>query len=61
MTLARIQPSLRKLNNNLVFYNGKEIWPRDVREEKYSFFLHNNHFCLIETSEGISFKQALKN
>ena len=37
MTLARNQPCLTKLNFNLGYYNGKEIWPRNVREEKYSF------------------------
>ena len=31
-----------------------------LEKKNTALFLHNNHFCLIETSEGISFTQALE-
>ena len=48
MTMARIQPCLRKLGNNLGCYNGKQIWPRYITERNKALFIQNNHFCLIE-------------
>ena len=33
MTMARIQPCLRKLSVNLGYYNGNEIWPRNITEK----------------------------
>ena len=58
--MTTIQLCLRKLNVNLDYYNGKEIWPRNVREKNKALFLQNNHFCLIEKTEGISLKQAIR-
>ena len=51
MTMARIQPCLRKLGTNLGYYNGKKIWPRNVTERNIASKLYNNHFCLIWKSE----------
>ena len=45
MTKARIQPRLGKLGVNMSYYNGKEIWPRNIIESNKALFLHNNHFC----------------
>ena len=45
-TLARIQPFLKELNVQLGYYNGREIWPRDIREQNTALYLHKNHFCL---------------
>ena len=59
MTMARIQPCLRKLGVNFGYYNGKEIWPRNITERNIALKLHNNHFCLIWKSEGVSFVQAI--
>ena len=53
--MTRIQLCLTKLNVNLGYYNEKEIWPRNK-----ALFLQNNHFCLIEISEGISLKQVIR-
>ena len=60
MTQARIQPCSRNLGVNLGYYNGKEIWPRNITERNIALKLHNNHFCLIWKSEGVSFNQAIK-
>ena len=45
LTKARIQPCLGKLGVNVGFYNGKEMWPRNIIERNKALFLHNNHFC----------------
>ena len=47
LTMARIQPCLRKLGVNLGYYNGKEIWPRFIIERNNALFWHFDHFCLI--------------
>ena len=60
MTMARIQPCLRKLGINLGYCNGKENWPRKIIERNTASFLNSNHFCLIWKSEGVSFNHAIK-
>ena len=60
MTMARIQPCLRKLGIHLGYYNGERIYPRTVTNRKSALFFYNNHFCLIWKSEGVSFNQAVK-
>ena len=44
MTMARIQPCLRKWDDNLGYYNGKEKWPPKTTEKNLAGKLHNNHF-----------------
>ena len=56
--MTGIQPCLRKLGNNLGYYNGKEFWPRNIIERKIAVKLHNNHFCLILKSEGVNFNKG---
>ena len=34
MTSARIQPFCRKRNINKGYFNGKEVWPRNITERK---------------------------
>ena len=60
MTRARIQPCFRKLGVNLGYYNGKELRPRNITERIIALKLHNNHFCLIWISEGVSFNKAVE-
>ena len=38
MTMARIQPYLKKINVNFGYYNGKEIWPRYIIERNKVLF-----------------------
>ena len=57
MTLARIQPFCKKYENDLGYFNGKEVWPRTVKERKRCLYLHNNHFCCIW---GESLKKAVE-
>ena len=63
MTMARIQPCLRKLGIDLGYYNGDRVFPRTVtnRDNRDSaLYLYNNHFCLIGKSENVSFNQAVR-
>ena len=60
MTMARIQPCLRKLGFDLGYYNGERIYPRTVTNRDNVLFLYNNNFCLIRKSEGVSFNQTTK-
>ena len=36
------------------------VFPRTVTERNIALYLHNNNFCLLWKSEGISFNQAIK-
>ena len=60
MTMARIQPCLRKLGIDLGYYNGDRVFPRTVTNRDTALFLFINHFCVIWKSEGVSFRQAIK-
>ena len=60
MTMARIQPCLKKLGIDLGYYNSERVFPRTVTNRDSALYLYNNHFCLIWKSEGISFKDAIK-
>ena len=57
MTLARIQPFVKKYEIDLGYFNGKEVWPRTVKERKRCLYLHNNQFCCIW---GESLKKAVE-
>ena len=59
MTMARIQPCLKKLGIDLGYYNGERIFPRTVTNRNTALYLYNNHFSLIWKSQGVSFKQAI--
>ena len=59
MTMARIQPCLRKLGIDLGYFNGERVFPRTVTNRDSALYLYNNHFCLIWKSEGISFNKAI--
>ena len=60
MTMARIQPCLRKLGIDLGYYNSERMYPRTVTNRDSALFLYNNHFCLIWKSRGVSFNQAVQ-
>ena len=60
MTMARIQPCLRKLGIDLGYYNGDRVFPRSVANTDSALYLYNNHFCLIWKSQGVSFNQAIQ-
>ena len=59
MTMARIQPCLRKLGIDLGYYNGERVFPRTVTNRDSALYLYIIHFCLIWKSEGVSFNQAI--
>ena len=60
MTMARIQPCLKKLGFDLGYLNGERVFPRSVTNRDSALYLYNNHFCLIWKSEGVSFNQAFQ-
>ena len=59
MTMARIQPCLRKFGINLGYCNGDRVFPRTVTNRDSALYLHINHFCLIWQTENVSFNQAI--
>ena len=59
MISARIQPFCKKYNINIGCFDGTRINPRNLTTQRNtSFFIHNNHFCLIWKSDAISFEKA---
>ena len=60
MTKARIQPFCRANNINLGYFDVERVFPRSATERNNALFLYNNQFCLIWKSEGVSFKDAIK-
>ena len=58
MTSARIQPFCKKDNINIVYYDVFRVYPRNITKRDIAFKIHENHFCLIWKSNGISFNQA---
>ena len=60
MTKARIQPFCRANFINLGYFVGNDVYPRSVTNKNSALFLFNKHFCLIWKSEGVSFKQAVR-
>ena len=60
MTKARIQPFCRANKINLGYWNGERVFPRSVTIRDNALYLYDNHFCLIWKSQGVSFKQAIK-
>ena len=60
MTSARVQPFCRKHNINRGCYDGFRICPRNITQRNIALKIHNNHFCLLWKSDGISFDRAVK-
>ena len=60
MAKARIQPFFGENNKNLGYYDGEKVFPRSITERNNALYLYNNHFCLLWKSEGVSFKDAVK-
>ena len=60
MTSARVQPFCRKHNINIGCYDGFRVCPRNITQRNTALKIHNNHFCLIWKSDGVSFVEAIK-
>ena len=60
MASARIQPIGRKYNINTCYYDGFSVYPRNITERNIALETHNNQYCLIWKSRGISFHHAIK-
>ena len=60
MTSARIQPFCRNYNINIGCFDGTGINPRSITQRDTASKIHENPFCLIWKSHGISFDKAIK-
>ena len=60
MTSARVGSFCRKYNINIGCFDGTRINPRNLSQRDTSLLIHNNHFCFIWKSNGISFDKAIK-
>ena len=60
MTSARVQLFCRKHNINIGCYDGFRVCPRNITQRNTTFKIHNNQFCLIWKTNGISFNRAVK-
>ena len=45
---------------NFGYYNGEELWPRNLTGRNMALKLHKNLFCLKWRSENVCFNQAVK-
>ena len=61
MTSARVGSFCRKYNINIGCFDGTRINPRNITQKDTALKIHNNHFCLIWKSDGISFNQVIEN
>ena len=59
ITMAPIQPCLKKLGIDLGYYNGERVFPRTITNRDSALYLYNNHFCLIWKSQGVCFNEAI--
>ena len=59
MTSARIQPFCRKNNIDIGCYDGFRVCPSNITQRNIALKTHNNHFCLIWKSVGVSFDKAI--
>ena len=61
MASARIQPFCIRYNINIGCFDGTRINPRNITQKDTAKKIHNNHFCLIWKSNGITFNQVIQN
>ena len=60
MTSARVRPISIKYNISIICYDGFRVCPRNITQKNNALNAHNNHFCLIWKSHGVSFDKAIK-
>ena len=60
MTSARVQPFCRKYEINIGSFDGIRINLKTLLKEIQKIKIHENHFCLIWKSDGISFNQVIE-
>ena len=60
MTSARVQPFCRNHNIVIGCYDGFGVCPRNIAQRNIALKIHNNHFCLIWKSNGVSLDRAIK-
>ena len=60
MTAARIQQFCRKRNIKICCYDGFMVYPRNITQRNTALKIHDNHFCLIGKTDGVSFDKAIE-
>ena len=60
MTSARVQLYCKKHNIIIGCYDAFRVCPRNISHRNIALKIHNNHFCLIWKTNGISFDRAIK-
>ena len=60
MTSARVQPFCKKHIIIIGSYDGFRVCPRNITQRNRALKIHNNSFCLIWESDGVSFDKAIK-
>ena len=60
MTSARVQLFCRNHNIVIGCYDGFRVCPRNIAQRNIALKIHNNYFCLIWKSNGVSFDRAIK-
>ena len=60
LTSVRVQPFCRNHNIVIGCYDGFRVCPRNIAQRNIALKIHNNHFCLIWKSNGVSFDRAIK-
>ena len=60
MTAARAQPICREHNISIGCHDGFRVCPRSITQRYTALKIHNNHFCLIWKTDGVSFDKAIK-
>ena len=58
MTSARSQAFCRNYNINIGCFDGTGIKPRNITQKKTALKIHNNNFCFIRKSDGVSFNEV---
>ena len=60
VTSARNQPFCKKYNINFGCFDGMRITLLDITQRNISWFIYNNHFCVIWKTNEISFNEAIE-
>ena len=59
-TSTRVRPFCINYNINVGCYDGFRVCPRSITQRNVALKKHNNHFCLIRKSIGVSSDKAIK-
>ena len=58
--MAKNQPCLKNSDVEDGYYNGKEIYPRNILKIGVSLYLKKNNFCFFWQSQGVSLNKTIE-